>query len=89
MLKINSFLFGSLNYFTYLCIEFKNTNIMRLFQLIDSNSGDNIGLYYIAHESVTDQQAEELIKENYGDDNANEILAGYGIIRVFVTEVYI
>lgn len=62
---------------------------MRLFQLIDGDSGDNMGLYYIERETLTDEQAEDLISENYGDDNADEILAEYGIIRVFVTEVFI
>lgn len=62
---------------------------MRLFQLIDGDSGDNMALYYIERETLTDLQAADLIQEKYGDDNADEILEECGIIRVFVTEVYI
>lgn len=62
---------------------------MRLFQLIDGDSGDNMALYYIERETLTDLQAADLIQENYGDDNADEILEECGIIRVFVTEVFI
>lgn len=62
---------------------------MRLFQLIDGDSGDNMALYHIERETLTDLQAADLIQENYGHDNADEILEECGIIRVFVTEVFI
>lgn len=57
---------------------------MRLFQLIDPADDANIGLYNVTRDSITDEQAEQLIKDNYGHD---EILEEFGIERVFVTNI--
>lgn len=60
----------------------------RLFQLIDSETQENIGLYLIVRESLSDEQVEQLIKQNYQKEMCDELLEDNGIIRVFVTEIY-
>lgn len=57
---------------------------MRLFQLIDPADDANIGLYCITRDCITDEDAEQMIKDNYGND---DYLEEFGIERVFVTNI--
>jgi hypothetical protein len=60
---------------------------MNLFQLIDGD-GENIGLYNVTNSELSNDQITILLRDNWDDEDADEILAVHGIERVYVTEIY-